>query len=135
MTRFIAALSLSLALLSPVRSAEAHPRLVSSTPTANGHVAAAPTEIGVTFNENITVALSKLTMLNASQQPMALDSLRSGTDAKTLVAKTTGTLAPGRYTVKWQAAGSDGHPMRGEFSFVIDAPTPPAKITTPSRRQ
>ena len=91
MTRSIAALSLSLALLSPVRRAEAHPRLVSSTPIANGHVAAAPAEIAVTFNENITVALSKLTMLNASQQPVALDSLLS---LARQVALDTGTEKP-----------------------------------------
>ena len=125
MPRFTAALLISLALAAPVRKAAAHPRLVNSTPTANAHVAVAPVEISVTFNENVTLALSKLTLLNATRQPVALDSLRSGSDSsggsKTFMARTIGKLAAGRYTVKWQAAGSDGHPMRGEFSFVVDA--------------
>ncbi|MBI3792036.1 MAG: copper resistance protein CopC, partial [Gemmatimonadetes bacterium] len=29
-------------------------------------------------------------------------------------------------TVKWQAAGADGHPMRGEFTFVLDPAAAPA---------
>ncbi len=126
MTRFTAALLLSFAIIAPARNAVAHPRLVSASPAANRHLAVAPVEISVTFNENVTLALSKLTLLNATRQPVALDSLRSG-DSKTFMAKTIGKLAAGRYTVKWQAAGSDGHPMRGEFSFVVDAPPAPLK--------
>ena len=113
------------AIIAPARNAVAHPRLVSASPAANRHLAVAPVEISVTFNENVTLALSKLTLLNATRQPVALDSLRSGSgsggDSKTFLARTIGKLAAGRYTVKWQAAGSDGHPMRGEFSFVVDA--------------
>lgn len=137
MTRFTAALLLSLAIIAPARKAVAHPRLVSASPAANGHLAVAPVEISVTFNENLTLALSKLTLLNATRQPVALDSLRSGSggDSKTFLARTIGTLAAGRYTVKWQAAGSDGHPMRGEFSFVVDAPPAPLKSPASAPRR
>lgn len=113
----------ALALVLPAQQASAHPRLIKSTPIADAHVAAAPTEISVAFNEKVTVALSKLSLVDAAQKPVALDSVHSAaTEGTTLSAKTTGKLAAGRYTVKWMAAGSDGHPMRGEFSFVVDPP-------------
>jgi len=135
MSRFTVALVTAVALALPLQQAAAHPRLVKSTPTANSHLAAAPAEIAVMFNENITLALSKLSLLGALQKPVRLDSLRRNAgDEKTLVAKTVTPLTAGRYIVKWQAAGSDGHPMRGEFSFVVDAPTAARKIVTPTKR-
>jgi len=123
MMRTVVGTLFALALVLPAQQASAHPRLIKSTPIADAHVAAAPTEISVTFNEKVTVALSKLFLVDAAQKPVALDSVHSAaTEGTTLSAKTTGKLAAGRYTVKWMAAGSDGHPMRGEFSFVVDPP-------------
>jgi methionine-rich copper-binding protein CopC len=40
-------------------------------------------------------------------------------DAKTVIATFGTALAPGRYTVRWQVSGDDGHPVRGEFSFDV----------------
>lgn len=114
---------LTATLALPVHAASAHPKLVSSTPTANATVASSPTSIAATFNEQITLGLSKLALFDANAHAVVLDSLTSPAgDRKTLVAKTTTKLAPGRYTVKWQAAGGDGHPMKGEFTFVVAAP-------------
>ena len=111
------------ALAPPLHAASAHPKLVSSTPPANGTVAMAPALISATFNEPLTLALSKLTLFDASARAVPLDSLTAAAaDSKTLVAKTTTKLAVGRYTVKWQAAGADGHPMKGEFTFVVAEP-------------
>lgn len=106
----------------PLSRAEAHPKLLSATPAVDSHIANAPTTLSLTFNENITLALSAITLVDAAQKAIKLDSLHSAKDdAKTLVTKVTGAMAPGRYTVKWTAAGGDGHPMKGEFSFTVDA--------------
>ena len=115
-------LLLAVALALPVREAAAHPRLMKAVPAADSHVQTVPRELAVTFNEALTVALSRLSLMDANQQPVRLDSLRAAPDdARTLIAKISGKLAAGRYTVRWQAAGADGHPMRAEYSFVIDA--------------
>lgn len=119
-------LALAALLALPLHDAAAHPRLLKATPAADSRSSVAPTEIVLTFNEPLTLALSRITLTDATQRPIALDSLRNGhDDPKTLLAKVTGVLAPGRYTVKWQAAGADGHPMRGELTFVVD-PTAPS---------
>jgi methionine-rich copper-binding protein CopC len=84
-------------------------------------VTGAPREISLSFNEAVSVALSRLTLLDAAQRAVKLDSLRHAPgDAKTLTAKVLGALRPGRYSVKWQAGGADGHPMRGEYTFTVD---------------
>ena len=110
------------AMLAPSSRASAHPKLLSATPSVNGHVASAPATLSLTFNETITAALSSVTVLDAAQHAVTLEKVQSDAkDPATLVAKVTGTMLPGRYTVRWQAAGKDGHPMKGEFTFVVDA--------------
>lgn len=113
---------LLLALALPFRTAAAHPRLVRAVPAAESHVQAMPHALSLTFNEDLTIALSRLTLLDPAGQPVALDTVRfAPDDNKTLTAKILGTMPAGRYTVKWQAAGADGHPMRGQYTFVLDA--------------
>lgn len=113
---------LLLALVLPFRSAAAHPRLVRAEPAAASHVQTMPRALALTFNEPLTIALSRLTLIDPAGQSVALDTLRfAPEDTKTLTAKILGTMPAGRYTVKWQAAGADGHPMRGEYTFVLDA--------------
>ena len=100
---------LALVLMLPLRAAEGHPRVVRAVPAADSHVPTSPRDLTVMFNEPLSVALSSLTLLDAAQRPVRLDSLRAApNDATTLTARILGTLAAGRYTVKWQAAGADG---------------------------
>lgn len=113
---------LLLLLALPFRTAAAHPRLVRAAPAADTHVQTMPRALSLTFNEPLTIALSRLTLLDRAGQPVALDTLRfAPEDTKTLTAKILGAMPAGRYTVKWQAAGADGHPMRGDYTFVLDA--------------
>ncbi len=122
---------LLLALVFPFRSASAHPRLVRAVPAAESHVPTMPRALSLTFNEPLTIALSRLTLLDAAGKAVALDSVRfAPDDTKTLTAKILGTMPAGRYTVKWQAAGADGHPMRGQYTFVLDAG--PVESTKPA---
>lgn len=130
MTRFFrtAAAALILAIALPVRAAWAHPKLLSSTPSTGSSVAVSPPVITATFNEAITLGLSKLALHDAEGRAVALDSISfANGDRKTLAARPVATLSPGRYTVTWQAAGSDGHPMKGEFAFVVAPPAPGAR--------
>ncbi len=137
MTRPFNAMRLSLVLLLalalPLRTASAHPRLLRAVPAPESRLAAAPREITLTFHEAVLVGLSRLTLLDATRHAVPLDSTRTAMgDAKTLTAKIPGTLRPGRYAVKWQVGGADGHPVRGEYSFVVEAgPVRPAKRPAP----
>ena len=51
---------------------------------------------------------------------MELGELRRASDAPhVLVGPIRGPLVAGTYTVRWQVAGPDGHPVRGEYTFTI----------------
>ncbi len=122
LSRMSGLMLIAAAMLAPISRAHAHPKLLNATPTVNGHVASAPTMLSLTFNEAITAPLSSVTVFDAAQRAVTLEKAQSDAkDAATLVAKVIGEMPPGRYTVRWQAAGKDGHPMKGEFTFVVDA--------------
>ncbi|MHB1096024.1 MAG: copper resistance CopC family protein [Gemmatimonadaceae bacterium] len=137
MTRLFNAMRLGLALLFalalPIRTASAHPRLLRAAPAPESRLSITPREITLTFHEAVSVGLCRLTLLDAARQTVTLDSLRVAPgDARTLTTKIHGMLRPGRYTVKWQAGGADGHPVRGEYNFVVEAdPVRPAKRSVP----
>lgn len=118
-------------LAAPIASASAHPRLQRSTPAAESRLTAPPKQVTLTFNESLDLALTRVTLLRGTEA-VRLDSLRlTPGDDRTVIASVPSTLAPGRYTVRWQVTGDDGHPVRGEFSFDVLAagsapPTSPA---------
>ena len=118
----------------PLSAAHAHPRLMNAVPAAEGRVGARPRALTLTFNESLAVVLCRVSLLDQTSQLVKLDTLRAGVnDAKTLTATILGPLSSGRYTVKWQAAGADGHPVRGEYTFTIDADTTGTGLASASR--
>lgn len=108
-------------LAAPMASAAAHPRLEKATPAADSRLSEPPKQLALTFNEPLDLALTRVTLLRGTEA-VRLDSLRLGpTDDRTVIAAIPSALAPGRYTVKWQVTGDDGHPVRGEFAFEVVA--------------
>jgi copper resistance protein C len=112
-------LLVTLSLAAPLSAAHAHPRLLKATPAADSRSTEAPQQVALTFNEALDIALTRVTLLRGDA-PVRVDSLRvAAGDEKTIVASLGAPLAPGRYTVRWQVTGSDGHPVRGTYSFEI----------------
>lgn len=108
-------------LAAPLSAANAHPRLLKSSPGAESQSAEVPRQVSLTFNEALDVALTRIT-LQRGEAKIALDSLRlQPGDKNTIVAKVITTLPPGLYTVRWQVTGDDGHPVKGEFNFTVSA--------------
>jgi len=110
----------------------AHPKLRRAVPTSGAHLAAAPRELRLTFAPPPELAFSRLRFLGPRGAEVALGPVRVDS-VGTLVAPITGPLTAGTYTVVWQVAGGDGHPVRGRYAFTITpgaaglpAATPPA---------
>lgn len=115
------ALSSSL-LLSAV--AQAHPKLVSSTP-AEGENGPAPAKIELHFSENLVTQFSgaKLIMTDMpgmSHSPMGVKASVAGSnDPKTMVLTPASPLTAGTYKVEWRAVSSDTHPITGSVTFKV----------------
>lgn len=112
-------LTLLLALLSPA-AAHAHGALRRAVPASNARLTAAPRELRLTFNERVELAVARVTLAGPGGAPVALSPLAAAPDsAHVVVAAIRGGLAAGAYTVTWQVAGRDGHPVRGRYTFTL----------------
>jgi methionine-rich copper-binding protein CopC len=120
-TTVAAALTAGL-LLSAV--AQAHPKLVSSTP-AQGSTSAAPSRIELHFSENLTTQFSgaKLIMTDMPGMPNSPMGVKAGVsgsdDPKTMVITPAAPLTTGTYKVEWRAVSSDTHPVTGNLVFKV----------------
>ncbi|WHS59185.1 copper homeostasis periplasmic binding protein CopC [Pseudomonas sp. G2-4] len=105
--------------------AQAHPKLLSSTP-AEGAQGAAPTKIELHFSENLMTKFSgaKLMMTEmpgmTAHSPMPMPAKVSGSDdPKTMVIIPNAPLTAGTYQVQWRAVSSDTHPITGNVTFKV----------------
>lgn len=113
---------LSVAIAAPL-FALAHPKLMSAVPAVNSHVPSVPAMIRLTFQEPLEPVLSKITVVHAGQHTVTMGAVAADSaDRKTLIAPVKTPMGAGVYSVTWQAAGADGHPMRGTYTFTVDAP-------------
>lgn len=97
--------------------AAAHARLLSATPAPNSTVAATRS-LSLTFSERTVPAFSGFDVVNAAGDKVAIRT-SVGEDGKTLTGALARPLAAGAYRVDWRIASSDGHRMRGSYTFTV----------------
>ncbi len=100
-----------------VRPLEAHMKPVKFEPAVDAAVTTAPKQVQVWFTQAPDPKLSKLEMSGPSG-PIKLTGFQVKPD-KSIIAMVEGSLADGRYSVRWQSAGDDGHVQKGEFAFTV----------------
>lgn len=98
--------------------AYAHGTLRRSVPASGQHLSVAPRALRLTFTEAIELPFARVGLLGPAG-PVELSALSIADSGTVLIAPITGPLSAGSYTVQWQIAGADGHPVRGEFGFFI----------------
>jgi copper transport protein len=121
----------------------AHGTLKSSVPAKGAHLGLAPRDLRLTFTERPELTFTRIQLLGPDNAVVPLGPLRLDT-AQTVIADIRGPLRAGTYTVVWQVASADGHPVRGRFSFTIapgatglgtpQAPGEPGTAAVPSGR-
>ena len=99
--------------------AEAHAKLIATTP-ANGGAAAAPTEIRLKFNEPIEIKLSGIDLTTKAGEKIAVGAMTADPAEKAGVIVTIGSvLKPGGYKVHWHVVSDDMHKIEGNFTFDV----------------
>lgn len=94
----------------------AHMKAAKMEPAADATVASV-SKLQVWFTQAPDPKVSKLELAGPSG-PAKLAGFQVTAD-KSIVANVDGTLADGRYTVRWRAAGNDGHVQKGEYTFTV----------------
>ncbi len=107
-------LAIAAALIVPLTAA-AHARLLGSSPAAGASLAAAPAKLTLEFNENVHLAVLKVSE-DGKEMSVAYD--RAASTPHVVVALPA--LGPGTVEVRWSALTvDDGHVVKGSFSFVV----------------
>jgi methionine-rich copper-binding protein CopC len=134
------ALGLVLAAFTAASPATAHDELVSSTPASDSALDPAPTEVVLTYSDNILDVGVEVTVTDAGGTDWVSGApVVDGPDVTTPLES---DLPRGAYTVNWRVVSSDGHPISGTLPFSVTTPeattTPsapasePAAVTTPT---
>ena len=124
-TRFLLAAPI-LAALALAGTAQAHPKLLASTPSANASVVK-PGKIELKFSEALIGPMTgaELVMTGmpgmANHAPMKITGFTAaiGKDRKTLTLLMRRALAAGTYRVTWHAVAADAHRVQGTFNFTV----------------
>ncbi|MCU0121343.1 copper homeostasis periplasmic binding protein CopC [Pseudomonas sp. B2M1-30] len=104
--------------------AQAHPKLLTSTPT-EGADGAAPDKIELHFSENLMTQFSGAKLLmtempGMAHSPMPMKArVSAGSDPKTMLVTPLTPLSAGTYKVEWRAVSSDTHPITGNITFKV----------------
>lgn len=119
MRKWLPLMAVVLGSMLPLNAGYTHGALRRSVPAKDAHLSAVPGELRLTFNEAIELAFARLSLFGP-RGAVPLGSLSLLADSTTvLIAPVVGRLVEGAYTVRWQVAGADGHPVRGEYNFFI----------------
>jgi methionine-rich copper-binding protein CopC len=125
--RIIKPTAVAIALLSGLlvsTLAQAHPKLLSSTP-AEGVEGASPEKIELHFSENLVTQFSGAKLLmtemaGMAHAPMPVKAkVSGGSDPKSMLITPTTPLTAGTYKVEWRAVSSDTHPITGNIIFKV----------------
>ncbi|MFD4787566.1 copper resistance CopC/CopD family protein [Streptomyces sp. NPDC058459] len=110
------------ALFAGASPASAHAALTGSDPAQGVVVDRAPTQISVTFSEQVAMGDGALRVLDPKGKPV-----QSGKPANvsgtTYAVRLHAGLADGTYTVAYQVVSADSHPVAGAYTFSIGAPS------------
>jgi methionine-rich copper-binding protein CopC len=99
-------------------SASAHAILVDSTPKPNGTLNAGHVQLVFKYNSKIDQHRSRVTLVKSDQSETVLTIATTGPSNEL---DTSADLAPGSYTIRWQALALDGHITRGDVPFTVVA--------------
>lgn len=107
-------------LLGNPANALAHPFLRRSSPGASDTVAAGPAVLRLVFSEPIELRFTQVELVGPGGSLGYLAGISVVPDSLGIVTAPVGRVLPaGNYVVRWQAAGDDGHVVRGEYGFVV----------------
>jgi hypothetical protein len=109
-------------LVSPIAAptpACAHAIVVAAEPAVGAMLSGPTVQVMLRFNSRIDSQRSRLTLMRPDGSSARVPLIDTD-NSDTLAAKIDG-LSPGRYRLRWQVLGIDGHITRGDIPFAVVA--------------
>ncbi len=98
-------------------SARAHAALVAASPVDGAVLAAAPSQLTLSFSEPVSPLVLKLIGPDGATTPLDRFVLKD----KTLLIAAPAGMAAGSHVLSWRVVSEDGHPVGGALAFSIGA--------------
>ncbi|WP_225999967.1 copper resistance CopC/CopD family protein [Paenibacillus sp. BJ-4] len=112
-------LCLPLLILFP-RSSWAHAFVVESSPTENQVLDKSPSQVSITFNEDLQSAFMSIKVTDETGKRVDTGKAQLNPEHKaTMEIKLIQGMKGGIYTVNWRALSADGHPINGVIPFQV----------------
>ncbi len=103
-----------------ITTAQAHPKLQTSSPARDAKLDTAPKENRMTFSEGLIANFTGLELKNAAGKPVPTGkAMLAPGDNRELRVPIGARLAPGTYTVAWHAVSTDTHRVSGTYGFKV----------------
>ncbi|MFJ8111316.1 copper resistance CopC/CopD family protein [Streptomyces sp. NPDC096132] len=122
-------------LLAGAGPAAAHAKVRGTDPAEGGVVKTAPSEVTMTFTEDMTLLDDSIKVLDPDGRRVDVGTTEHvGSDRATARVALQSDLGDGTYTVSWKAVSADSHPIGEAFVFSIGKPSPTKAVvpdTTP----
>ncbi|WP_425155589.1 copper resistance CopC family protein [Candidatus Palauibacter sp.] len=105
-------------------AASPHLALKESSPKKDETVNASPETVTLWFTQAPQMAGTSVRLLPQGGEPLELEAATAQEDDPAVVVlDVSETLADGNYQVMWRAMAQDGHTIRGDFGFTVQAAT------------
>ncbi|MET8942871.1 copper resistance protein CopC [Streptomyces sp. NPDC004542] len=110
------------ALVAGAGPASAHAALTGSDPAPGVVVKKAPTQVSLTFSEQVSMNDDSLRVLDPKGKKVDVGK-PSNISGTTYAVQLKSGLADGTYTVAYQVVSADSHPVSGAYTFSVGAPS------------
>jgi methionine-rich copper-binding protein CopC len=114
--RNTAALLSAVAAVLVAGEAEAHARLIASTP-AKGATVAAPKQLVLKFSEKLQPAFSSAQLMKGGAETPSRSVVAR--DRTTMIVTPVRPLTAGAYRIHWRAVAADTHTVQGDVAFTV----------------
>ena len=98
-----------------------HVELIESSPAAGANLDTAPSEVSVTFDDELEPNGSHFTVVDTDGQKAGGGDVDLTVADRNVMNGSVNISKPGIYTVRYTVAGVDGHVLHGTFSFGYQA--------------
>jgi methionine-rich copper-binding protein CopC len=106
-------------LLAITSAAWAHAFLDHAEPAVGGKVHGWPSQVKIWFTEKLEPALSKIQVLDASNEEVDQGDVQTDKSNPALLTVSLRMLKPGNYKVVWRAVSVDTHVTTGNYTFEV----------------
>ena len=114
-------------------AASAHATVASSNPADGSRLAAAPTEVSITFDESVGLDLGYLRVVDShSIDVTSGPAIHPDGQGQIIAVPLKAGLGDGSYIASWRVISADSHPVEGTIAYVVgNGPLTTSSATAP----